>query len=63
MKVFDKDLSNKESETTSTEIKESSVVASLKVEDDTTVKEKINSLKEKITDKVSYREKNNYFEN
>ena len=46
--VFDKDLSNKESETTSTEIKESSVVASLKVEDDTTVKEKINSLKEKI---------------
>ena len=61
--VFDKDLSNKESETTSTEIKESSVVASLKVEDDTTVKEKINSLKEKITDKsVSIEEKNNYFE-
>ena len=54
--VFDKDLSNKESETTSTEIKESSVVASLKVEDDTTVKEK-------ITDKsVSIEEKNNYFE-
>ena len=61
--VFDKNLSENKSETTNTEIKESSVVASLKVEDDTTVKEKINSLKEKLTDKsVSTEEKNNYFE-
>ena len=39
--VFDKDLSNKESETTSTEIKESSVVASLKKEEtiETKIKE------------------------
>ncbi len=61
--VFDKELSDKQAETTNTEIKESSVVASLKVEDDATVKEKINSLKEKLTDKsVSTEDKNNYFE-
>ena len=60
--VFDKDLSESKSETTNTEIKESTVVSSLKVEDDTTVKEKINSLKEKLTDKsVSTEDKNNYF--
>ena len=61
--VFDKELSEKTAETTNTEIKQSNVVASLKVEDDASVKEKINSLKEKLTDKsVSTEDKNNYFE-
>ena len=61
--VFDKDLSNKDAEIANTEIKESTVVSSLKVEDDASVKEKINSLKEKLTDKsVSTEDKNNYFE-
>ncbi len=61
--VFDKKLSNKDAETANTEIKESTVVSSLKVEDDASVKEKINSLKEKLTDKsVSTEDKNNYFE-
>lgn len=61
--VFDKELANKNEELTNTEIKESNIVASLKVEDDASVKEKINNLKEKIIDKsVSTEEKNNYFE-
>lgn len=61
--VFDKNLEKDETENVNTEIKESTVVASLKVEDDTSVKEKIDSLKEKITDKnVSTEDKNNYFE-
>lgn len=61
--VFDKKLSNKDAERANTEIKESTVVSSLKVEDDASVKEKINSLKEKLTDKsVSTEDKNNYFE-
>ena len=61
--VFDKKLLNKDAETANTEIKESTVVSSLKVEDDASVKEKINSLKEKLTDKsVSTEDKNNYFE-
>ena len=61
--VFDKKLSNKDAETANTEVKESTVVSSLKVEDDASVKEKINSLKEKLTDKsVSTEDKNNYFE-
>ena len=61
--VFDKKLSNKDAGTANTEIKESTVVSSLKVEDDASVKEKINSLKEKLTDKsVSTEDKNNYFE-
>ena len=61
--VFDKKLSGKDAETANTEIKESTVVSSLKVEDDASVKEKINSLKEKLTDKsVSTEDKNNYFE-
>ena len=61
--VFDKNLEKNETENVNTEIKESTVVASLKVEDDASVKEKIDSLKEKITDKnVSTEDKNNYFE-
>ncbi len=61
--VFDKNLEKDETENVNTEIKESTVVASLKVEDDASVKEKIDSLKEKITDKnVSTEDKNNYFE-
>lgn len=61
--VFNKDLSDKTSETINEEIKESNIVASLKVEDDATVKEKINGLKEKLTDQsVSTEDKNNYFE-
>lgn len=61
--VFDRNLEKDETENVNTEIKESTVVASLKVEDDASVKEKIDSLKEKITDKnVSTEDKNNYFE-
>ena len=43
--VFDKNLEKDETENVNTEIKESTVVASLKVEDDASVKEKIDSLK------------------
>ena len=60
--IFDKNIKETTTDNSTAKV-ESSVVASLKVEDDTTVKEKINSLKEKITDKsVSIEEKNNYFE-
>ncbi|MDD6094112.1 MAG: SpoIIIAH-like family protein [bacterium] len=44
-------------------IEQSSVIAALKVEDDTNVMEKINSLKEKLTNsEISTEEKNSVFE-
>ena len=44
-------------------IEESSVISALKVEDDTNVMEKINSLKEKLTNsEISTEEKNSVFE-
>lgn len=61
--VFDKSLEKEEVENANSEIKELDVVASLKIEDDASVKEKINDLKGKLTDKsVSTEDKNNYFE-
>ena len=61
--VFDKKLSEEKVEETNTEIQESTVVASLKVEDDANMQEKINNLKEKLTDtSISTEDKNNYFE-
>ena len=61
--VFDKKLSEEKVEETNTEIQESTLVASLKVEDDANMQEKINNLKEKLTDtSISTEDKNNYFE-
>ena len=61
--VFDKKLSEEKVEETNTEVQESTVVASLKVEDDANMQEKINNLKEKLTDtSISTEDKNNYFE-
>lgn len=62
--IFDKSL--KEENANNSEvasIEESSVVGALKVEDDTSVQEKINSLKEKLTNsEISTEEKNSVFE-
>ena len=61
--VFDKKLSEENIEETNTEKQKSTVVASLKVEDDANMQEKINNLKEKLTDtSISTEDKNNYFE-
>lgn len=61
--VLDNTLTNKELDSSEVEIKESSLVSSLKVEDDANVKEKINELKGKLSDTtVNVEDKNNYFE-
>ena len=61
--IFDKKLSEETVEEANTEVQESTVVASLKVEDDANMQEKINNLKEKATDtSISTEDKNNYFE-
>lgn len=61
--IFDSTLENKEIDKSTISIEESSVISALKVEDETTVKEKINTLKEKLTNKeVSTKEKNEAFE-
>lgn len=61
--IFDKELAGEITNKVDTEIKETTIVASLKVEDDTEVQEKINNLKEKLTDtSVSTEDKNTYFE-
>lgn len=61
--IFDKELAGETTNKVDTEIKETTIVASLKVEDDTEVQEKINNLKEKLTDtSVSTEDKNTYFE-
>lgn len=61
--IFDSKLENKEIDKSTLSIEESSVISALKVEDETTVKEKINTLKEKLTNKeVSTKEKNEAFE-
>lgn len=61
--IFDSKLENKELDKSTIDIEQSSVISALKVEDETTVKEKINTLKEKLTNKeVSTKEKNEAFE-
>lgn len=61
--IFDSKLENKEIDKSTLFIEESSVISALKVEDETTVKEKMNNLKEKLTNKeVSTKEKNEAFE-
>lgn len=61
--IFDSKLENKEIDKSTLSIEESSVISALKVEDETTVKEKMNNLKEKLTNKeVSTKEKNEAFE-
>lgn len=61
--IFDSKLENKKIDKSTLSIEESSVISALKVEDETTVKEKMNNLKEKLTNKeVSTKEKNEAFE-
>ena len=61
--IFDSKLENKEIDKSTLSIEESSVISALKVEDETTVKEKMNNLKEKLTNKeVSTKDKNEAFE-
>lgn len=61
--IFDSKLENIEVDNSSVSAEESSVISALKVEDETTVKEQINTLKEKLTDsEVSTEEKNKVFE-
>lgn len=62
--IFDKSLKEENTDNSDiVSIEQSSVVGALKVEDDTSVKEKINSLKEKLTNsEISTEEKNSVFE-
>ena len=60
-KATTNELENEEDESVS--ISESSIIAALKVEDDSDVMEKMNTLKEKLTDsEISTEEKNSVFE-
>lgn len=61
--IFDNELTGDNLDEVNTEINETTIITSLKVEDDTLVQEKINNLKEKLTDtSVSTEDKNTYFE-
>lgn len=61
--IFDNELTSDNLDEVNTEINESTLIASLKVEDDIEVQEKINNLKGKLTDtSVSTEDKNTYFE-
>lgn len=61
--VFDKDIKGTTTDNSKVETEEVSVVSALKVEDDNNVKDKINSLKEKLTSTdISTEEKNGVFE-
>ena len=62
--IFDESLKGEIKENSeNVNIEESSVISALKVEDDTNVMEKINSLKEKLTNsEISTEEKNSVFE-
>lgn len=62
--IFDESLKGEIKENSENiNIEESSVISALKVEDDTNVMEKINSLKEKLTNsEISTKEKNSVFE-
>ncbi len=61
--IFDKELENKANDNTVVSSDESTLVAALKVEDDTEVMNQINKLKEKLTDNsITTEEKNTVFE-
>lgn len=61
--IFDKELENKAKDNTVVNTDESTLVAALKVEDDTEVMNQINKLKEKLTDNsITTEEKNTVFE-
>ena len=61
--IFDKELENKANDNTVVNTDESTLVAALKVEDDTEVMNQINKLKEKLTDNsITTEEKNTVFE-
>lgn len=61
--IFDSELTSDNLDEVNTEINETTIIASLKVEDDIEIQEKINNLKEKLTDtSVSTEDKNTYFE-
>lgn len=62
--IFDESLKGEiKDNSDNVNIEQSSVIAALKVEDDTNVMEKINSLKEKLTNsEISTEEKNSVFE-
>ena len=61
--IFDKELENKANDNTVVSSEESTLVAALKVEDDTEVMNQINKLKEKLTDNsITTEEKNTVFE-
>ena len=61
--IFDKELENKVKDNTVVNTDESTLVAALKVEDDTEVMNQMNKLKEKLTDNsITTEEKNTVFE-
>lgn len=61
--MFDSSIKDKKVDNVSVDSEETSVVSSLKVEDDSAVMDKMNSLKEKLTDSsTSTEEKNSVFE-
>lgn len=60
--MFDSSIKDKEIDNVSVNSEETSVVSALKVEDDGIVMEKMNSLKEKLTNSTSTEEKNSVFE-
>lgn len=61
--MFDSSIKDKEIDNVSVNSEESSVVSALKVEDDSAIMNKMNSLKEKLTDSnTSTEEKNSVFE-
>ena len=61
--IFDKELENKTKDNPVVNTDESTLVAALKVEDDTEVMNQINKLKEKLTDNsITTEEKNTVFE-
>ena len=61
--IFEKELENKAKDNTVVSSDESTLVAALKVEDDTEVMNQINKLKEKLTDNsITTEEKNTVFE-
>ena len=61
--IFDKELENKAKDNTVVNTDESTLVAALKVEDDTEVMNQINKLKEKLIDNsITTEEKNTVFE-
>lgn len=61
--IFDSSIEKEKVDNSVVNVEESSVISALKVEDDSAVMEKINSLKEKLTNsEVSTKEKNSVFE-